>query len=344
MINELVEYIIDCIYFVVLVFIVFRLIVSKKIVTFLIKLIIGIVSFWIIYNHVSEIPQLKEQCLIWLHEPKMYFVLLLVLSLMPVNWGIESYKWKAITTQIESISYFTAIKSVFSGICVGNIAPGRAMEFLAKIIFFKFENRPSITVLHFINGMFQMLITVTIGIIAIVFKLNRNHDSSTFIYLVLAGGFCMILFFCWAIFNVSFIQQKLRFIKWFKKMGDAQNIQFSKSLILKLISLSIVRYLVFTTQFYLIYYALSPENEVITIFMSIAAYFMLTSLIPMISIIEPAIRAAIALFVFNNAGDNTITVVLASTFVWAINVVIPSAIGYVIILKEKIDFRSANAN
>jgi hypothetical protein len=77
--------------------------------------------------------------------------------------------------------------------------------------------------------------------------------------------------------------------------------------------------------------------------MSIAAYFMLTSLIPMISIIEPAIRAAIALFVFDNANDQTITIVLTSTFLWIINVIIPSAIGYIVILKEKIDFRAGSA-
>ena len=78
--------------------------------------------------------------------------------------------------------------------------------------------------------------------------------------------------------------------------------------------------------------------------MSIAAYFMLTSLIPMISVIEPAIRAAIALFVFNSNSDNSVTIVLSSTFIWIINVVIPSAIGYMIILKEKIDFKSARVN
>ncbi len=274
----------------------------------------------------------------------MYLILILVLCLMPVNWGIESYKWKSITKQIEVVSYSVALKSVFSGICVGNIAPGRAMEFLAKIVFFKHENRPSITVLHFINGMFQMLVTVTVGIIAIAYKLKQTNGSSNFIYIVLIAGFFMVLFFCWAIFNVSFIQKKLKFIKWFKKMDDAQHIQFSKTLIVKLLSLSIIRYLVFTFQFYLIYNALSPQNDMFQIFISIAAYFMLTSLIPMISVIEPAIRAAIALFVFNNAADNTVVVVLASTFVWIINVVVPSAIGYIIILKEKIDFRSANAN
>ncbi len=63
----------------------------------------------------------------------------------------------------------------------------------------------------------------------------------------------------------------------------------------------------------------------------------------MISIIEPAIRAAIALFVFDNANDQTITIVLTSTFLWIINVIIPSAIGYIVILKEKIDFRAGSA-
>lgn len=318
--------------------------INKKTISFIIKLLIGVISFWIIYNRLSQIPQLKEQCIFWFSEPKMYLILILVLLLMPLNWGIESYKWKSITKQIESVSYATALKSVFSGICVGNIAPGRAMEFLAKIMFFKPDNRPSITVLHFINGMFQMLITVTAGLIAITYKLNQNNQSSSFIYGVLGFGVCMILFFCWAILNVSFIQQKLKFIKWFKKMDDAKHIQFTKALILKLITFSIVRYLVFTTQFYLIYNALSPQNNLMDVFMSIAAYFMLTSLIPMISVIEPAIRAAIALFVFNNSGDNTVIVVLASTFVWIINVIVPSVIGYVIILKEKINFRTARAN
>lgn len=318
--------------------------IHKKTISFLIKLLIGVISFWIIYQRLHQIPELKEQCIYWFKEPSMYITLFIVLCLMPMNWGIESYKWKSITKQIESVSYKTSLKSVFSGICIGNLAPGRAMEFLAKIYFFTPNNRPSITVLHFINGMFQMLITVTMGVIAIAYKINQTNTSSQFIYFIIAGGIALILFFCWAILNVSFIQKKLGFIKWFKNMNETQHIHFSKTLISKLVLLSIIRYLVFTSQFYLIYNILSPQNMVTDVFMSIAAYFMLTSLIPMISVIEPAIRAAIALFVFSHAQDNTITIVLSSTFVWIINVIIPSIIGYIIILREKIDFKTANAH
>ncbi len=280
----------------------------------------------------------------WLHEPGLYLILISTLVLMPVNWGIESFKWKMITSTVEPVSYGTSVKSVLSGICVGNIAPGRAMEFLAKIFFFKTENRPVITVLHFINGMFQMLITVTMGMIAIAYKLNRHTSSSTIVYLVLGGGLVMILFFCLAIGNVAFIQRKLKFIKWFKRMDDSQIVQLSRSMIFRLVVLSVIRYAVFTTQFYLIYRLMSPQNALLQSFASIAAYFMFTSLIPMVSVIEPAIRAAIALFVFNNPNDVTVNVVLASTWVWVINVVIPSLAGYIIILKEKVYFRSSHVN
>lgn len=278
-----------------------------------------------------------------MHEPAIYLTLAATLLLMPANWGIECYKWKIITSPVEQISYGTAVKSIFSGICVGNLAPGRAMEFLAKIFFFKTENRPVVTVLHFISGMFQMLITVTAGMIALAYKLNAASSSSTVVYVVFGLGLIIIVFFCLAIGNIAFIQRKLKFIKWFKRITDEQIVQLHRPMIVRLLLLSVMRYGVFTLQFYLIYHVLSPQSNGFDSFASIAAYFMFTSLIPMVSFIEPAIRAAIALFVFNNVSDMTVNVVLASTWVWIINVVIPSLIGYGIILKEKVYFRTSNA-
>ncbi len=282
--------------------------------------------------------------LFWLTEPKIIGAIIFVTLLMPLNWGIECYKWKLVTQQVEVISYKTAIKSVFTGITLGNIAPGRAMEFVAKIYFFKPENKPSVTILHFINGMFQMLITVCVGVSAIAYKFNTSNQSSILMYVIIFGGLALSVFFCLAIFNISFIQRKLKFIKWFRIKESTHPLVFSKKLIIQLLSLSVFRYIVFTFQFYLIYTALSEQLPFFQIVGSIAGYFMLTSLIPMISVVEPAIRAAIALFVFNNIGDNSVSVILSSTLLWLINVIIPSLIGYAIILKEKINFKTSHVN
>ena len=166
----------------------------KKILAIGIKLLICVISFYIIYARLNSTPHLKEQLAVWFLEPRLYLILAGTLLLMPVNWGIESYKWKLITSTVEPVSYSTAVKSVFSGICVGNIAPGRAMEFLAKIFFFKPGNRPVITVLHFINGMFQMLITVMFGVVAVAGKFNTTTSPAP-VYFVFAFGIFMIAFF-----------------------------------------------------------------------------------------------------------------------------------------------------
>ena len=295
-----------------------------------------------IYSRLSQIPELSTQLLSWLHQPLIIFVLVASCFLMPINWGIESYKWKLITQQVESIQYTTALKSVFMGICLGNIAPGRAMEFLGKIYFFKSENKPSVTILHFINGMFQMLITVLVGIAAIAYKFQLVHSSAQLVYSIIIFGIVLIIFFCLAILNVSTIQRKLKFIKWFKFSDSTQQLSFSKMLLFKLVVLSMLRYFVFSFQFYLVYRVLSLPMPVMQMASSIAVYFMLTSLIPMISFIEPAIRAAIALFVFNQVNDSYISVVLSATLLWFINVVLPSIIGYLIILKAKINFNIKN--
>lgn len=311
---------------------------QNKIIALVIKILIGIISFYIIYNRLSQIPHFKEQMMGWFQNPTIYVTLLVVLCMMPLNWGIESYKWKLITQPIEAITYQTSLKAVLTGICIGNIAPGRAMEFLAKIYYFKTENRPRITILHFVNGFFQMLITVTVGVLAITYKLNGDNQSSWMMYLALFLGFCFISAFCWSVLNLAYIQQKLGFIKWFKQFEGAEKLSLAKPLIIKLIVLSIIRYTVFTSQFLFIYIVFSHQNDYLQVFASISAYFMLTSIIPMISFIEPAVRAAIALFVFKNNGNDGV-IILSSTLIWLINVVVPSIIGYVIILKEKINFR-----
>ncbi len=322
----------------------FLAVATKKIISIIIKLLIGAISFYIIYNRLNSIPNFKEQCYQWFSQPSVFFVLFFALLLMPLNWGIESYKWNIITKQLENLPYKTSVKAVLAGICIGNVAPGRAMEFLAKIYYFKPHNRPSATILHFINGMFQMVITVTVGLIAIAYKLYHLHQSINFVYAALFSGVLMIVFFCWAIFNVHWIQQKLQMIKWFKKMDGSVHLHFEKAMIVKLISLSILRYAVFTCQFFIIYKTLVPQSDVFQVFESVAAYFVITSVIPMISFIEPAIRAAIAILVFNNATDNEAVVVITTTILWLINVVLPSILGYIIILREKIQFKNTSSH
>jgi len=59
----------------------------------------------------------------------------------------------------------------------------------------------------------------------------------------------------------------------------------------------------------------------------------------MISFIEAAVRAAVALIVFKDCGISNAALALASILVWFLNIVVPSIVGYFILIKQKFNFK-----
>ncbi len=267
-------------------------------------------------------------------------MLLFCLILIPLNWGIESRKWQLITKGIEPINYRTAMRSVYSGVCLGNFAPGRATEFLGKILFFSDENKGKISVLHFVNGMIQLGITLLAGIFALMLKLDAFSPEYKWLYtLLFSSGLVLLALFVVAVFRVNFFLALVSKVLSKRPRVENATVVFPKRLWLNLFFLSILRYLTFTLQFYLLFCVFSPSVQLTVLLPGIALYFMMTSLLPMISVLEAAIRAAIALIVLGDTGLSSSLLALATVLLWLFNIVLPSAIGYLVLLRMKFDFK-----
>jgi hypothetical protein len=313
----------------------------KKIISIVIKSLIGILSVAVVYQRLKS--DFNSQNLNILYDSVFsvsgglsVFVCLLFI---PLNWGLESWKWKMITAPVEKISFRTAQRSVYAGICLGNLAPGRATEFLAKIIFFKNENRPNITVLHFVNGMFQLCVTYLIGFIALAFKFRSFAAGYAWIaYLTSAVALLVIVLF---VLSLVKIDKVLHFVsRNILKKHDLSDFkyEFTRPLLIKLFGLSLIRYIVFFIQLMLLVNLFSAGAFSFSIGLSIALYFLITTTIPMISVIEPAIRAAVALVVFRDTGVSNTALTMASVSIWMINIIVPSIAGYFILLEQNFDF------
>lgn len=313
----------------------------KNIISWVIKIIVGVFSFYFIYARLQGEFTADKLAVIQssLTSADSYILLFCCLVFVPVNWGIESYKWQIITAPVEQVSFSTASKSVYAGLCVGNLAPGRATEFLAKILFFHARHRATITLLHFANGMFQLAVTILLGTLAaFVFYQDKIEASDSKAFLV--GLLCLLLLSFFTIFVTQFHRIQKWIIKKFERSfgHNAEPYTFTKSIILKLFSFSIIRYVVFTFQFILlikIFYADVLSTQLVA---GICIYFLLTTILPMISFIEAAIRSAIALFVFSGSNVPEMALVITAVLLWTLNVVLPSIVGYIIILKEKFEF------
>lgn len=262
------------------------------------------------------------------------------LLLMPVNWGLEAVKWKIITAPVEEITHGIARRSVYSGVCLGNFAPGRATEFIAKILYFDIDNRSKVTLLHFINGMFQFSVTVTIGFLAILIRLKDfENDYSWMVYL---GGLVGLIMLSVLTLSVFYIDRILHFVV--RKINKKNKLKaftynFKAKTVIKLLGYSLLRYAVFFTQFALVLTIFLTGQSLIPILTGISIYFLITATIPMFSLVEAAIRAAVALVVFKGAGMSDAIIALCTLLIWIINIILPSMAGYYFLVKEKFNFR-----
>ncbi len=314
----------------------------KNIITWVIKIAIGLGSFFLIYWRIKSdlTPDKLNLLQNVFSSSSSYLILAFCILLIPINWGIESFKWQLITKSIEPVSYGTATRSVYSGVCVGNLAPGRATEFLAKILFFKPDNRPTITLLHFVNGMIQLSVTLLIGVLCLFLKLNIEIALPQHLFwLAVVFAFVLLIIFTFMILN--FKKVHTWFLSKFKKTdsGKILPVELSKTLISKLLLWSFIRYAVFALQLLLIIKLFYAGNFNIALLSAIGVYFLLTTALPMISVIEAVIRSAIALVVFEGLHISEIALVVSAVLLWVLNIVVPSIIGYFIIVREKFVLR-----
>jgi hypothetical protein len=258
---------------------------------------------------------------------------------MFVNWGIECFKWQIITSSIERKSYIVACKSVLTGIFIGNLTPGRIGEFAGRILFFKPEHRSKISVTHFVCGLSQLFITVAIGIPALAFIIIKQEEENRTLFPLLVICGILLVGLTFMVYNINRVYAWVSGRKIMARFNLGV-VNYERGVIVHLIVLSLVRYLVFSFQYYLLLYLVGVEGGGLKVMCSIAVSFMLMSSIPMISFIEVAVRAAIAIMLFGQFQQNSLQLVSASTLLWLINIVVPSVAGYVIVIKEKFEFRS----
>src|SRR5690606_21237641 len=72
-----------------------------------------------------------------------YILLLIALLLMPVNWGIEAFKWQFVIRKFENVPFIKALKHVFAGITIGLTAPNRIGEIPARV--YLLDNKTHLT-------------------------------------------------------------------------------------------------------------------------------------------------------------------------------------------------------
>jgi len=319
---------------------------SRKTIGFLLK--VGIVAFalFFLYQQLTSKSSVEQfdldQILVKLQEN--YIVVTVVILMMFLNWFIESLKWRFLISKIEKVSIKRSIRAIFSGITVSAFTPNRVGEYGGRVFCLEKADRIKGILITVIGSMAQLVITIFFGSIGILLipNLMPEFDAilSQFVFaypimlflLILLNVLLVTLFLNASVFSV--VLSKIKFLRKFKKYNEVFSF-YNSSELLEILLYSVGRYIVFTTQFFILLQVFDVQIGYVDAMILITTMLLVISIIPTIAITEIGIRGSVALFLFGLVSVNAIGILSATFVMWVINLLLPALIGTIFIFSLK---------
>jgi uncharacterized protein (TIRG00374 family) len=247
--------------------------------------------------------------------------------LLFLNWGLETKKWQFLIRKTIKIKWISAFNIVMTGITLGFITPNRIGEIPARAILLKDKKKIKDLVVQTSVGAYaQLIVTILLGTIASIYTLRIFYPKEAAyinISLVVITTIMLLSYF----FQKHLVKRlyKIAYLKR-KKVLDGLN-NYKRSELFYVLFLSVLRYLVFSLQFYLVLRAFGFHFFAWEEILLIPLCFLVTSIIPTILISETGVRGSVALFIFGTISNMEIQIVMASILLWLINVAVPALLG-----------------
>ena len=313
---------------------------------------VGLVIFaWVsymIYRSLLHQPHLGERwrdirdSLVWPRSG----LLLATIGLMLVNWGIEARKWQLLVRQVEPFSFRKAYFSVLTGVSISLNTPNRVGEYAGRVLYLQPANRLRGISLNMVTSVSQLIVTMVMGIAGLCYLLTvfttdmlGSHGLTPFwMHVILYGGaiFCagtIILYF-----RLSWLVRILEGIPGMQRIKPYISVldHYEWPLLARMLLLSAIRFVVFVTQYILMFRLLHVEVTWAQGFWAVSVLMLILALIPTIAIAELPIRLEASKAFLNLFSPNDLGIDAASFGIWIINLIIPALLGSLLILGIKI--------
>ncbi|WP_342747828.1 lysylphosphatidylglycerol synthase domain-containing protein [Nonlabens arenilitoris] len=276
-----------------------------------IKILVFIGCITLLYFQWTDRPLRMDSIVFYLKEIPFYSIgLMLLLSL--ASWLVESKKWQVLVKDVEEIRFRESVIQSLTAQAASFITPLRAGEFAYKALFYDRDDRKTILSRVFLGNLCQMIITVLLGLIGLIFFLkNEIRDTFFLIILTLIGLSTVFILYEW-------IKQK-----WHIKDVVSQ-------LWMKTLVLSLLRYVLFASNWLIILQIIKSDVDLYTWLDNIAVNYLAVSIVPMFQIFDIPVKWAVADIVFNG-GILQSPIVIATTLIWLTNTLFPTLLGCMLI-------------
>ena len=254
---------------------------------------------------------------------------------MPINWLLETIKWNLLIKHIKPISFKQTLLDVVAGISTSLLTPNRIGNFIGRTIHLdkRLKIRAIILTIH--SNLAQFTASIVFGFIGLML-IHFNSEYLSVQALRVSAALIILLGLLIYFYPkcIDFNPISRMYSRQMKKGIELiQELRFKLKLII--FGLSLVRYLVFLSQFYLLLSCFSENIEYHIIIPAISVVYLITTIIPSFLFGKLFVREVSALFILTTYGIST-PIILATVFIlWLVNLAIPSIIGWVVLMRTK---------
>jgi hypothetical protein len=318
-----------------------------KILNRVIQLLILVVTYFFIFKQIfykTDLPGIIKSLEDDFLKPGFLFQILIIFLMMTVNWSLETLKWKLMIGKIERVSFFKSLQAVLTGISVSSFTPNRIGEYLGRAFILKYASHIDGILITILGSMCQLMVTIVAGSMSFLFFLPTYFPGFAYSegYLYYGVVFITILLdllLIGLLFNISFlntVKEKI-FKNGLKKFRSHFHVfsYFTNRQIAVIILLSALRYIIFSSQFYLLLKLFGVPVPFFDALILISIIYFIMAVIPTVALTELGIRGSIAIYIFGiyfsgiypATAEFSLGIFSASTLLWMINLGIPALIG-----------------
>ncbi len=256
---------------------------------------------------------------------KMGGYVVLVICLMPVNWWLETHKWKQFLSRHVTMPFSGLLRAVMGGVALSLFTPNRIGEYGGRILFMPYPVRWQVAIATMMGSISQNLVAFVIGAISLALLI----PDMLWLKITLLAG---IIIACMCFFR---IKQVVRFVCRLKLHPVFKKVihqliyieDYGWRVIWKGLGLALTRYLVYTFQFVILLHAFEPDVSIGALFIGVCGLYLFHTLIPLPPVADVLARTNIALIIWSGSGMSELSISLASLLVWTVNLLIPAVIG-----------------
>ena len=287
-----------------------------------IGLILFVVCLVAIYNKVAHNDNLNQYSadIKIQFEKVTYFEWAVLLLLFLGNYLMEAIKWQNLLASWSPISIFKSYKSVLIGQAFAFFTPARSGDYVGRILLLPPGSKIKGVAKLAWSSYAQLIITISIGSIALFFNLPFFPWIKWFMPLGLIAA--LFVYF-----------HPGQFKGWLNKINQ---LQIENKLKLNLLGLSFLKYMIFVLQYTWSVKMLNIPIAPIDLWIALGVLFLLLSIIPSISLTDLVIRGQIIVVLLEPYYNNSLMLICLSTIIWAVNFLLPAIIGAFLLINFRI--------